>query len=81
MQDKITKEKIEKYKALTGKALTYAREIVSMVENYLSDAGYFEEKEDFVSCFAALNYAHGWIDAGVRLDVFKVKDNKLFTVK
>ena len=31
--------------------------------------------------FAAINYAHGWLDSGVRLSIFKVKDNKLITVK
>jgi hypothetical protein len=93
MEDVITKEKIKKYKDLTKKALeiakksiikrkeNYAKEITEMVSNYLSDAEYFEKKKDFVNAFAALNYAHGWLDAGVRLDVFNVKDNKLFTVK
>ena len=41
----------------------------------------FQKKGDFVNSFAALNYAHGWIDSGVRLGIFKVNDNKLFTVK
>ena len=93
MNDKITKEKLEKYFSLTGKALSiarksvikgkeeYAKEIFQMVENYLSDAHHFEFKEDFVNAFAALNYAHGWLDAGVRLDVFDVDDDKLFTIK
>ena len=91
--DKITKEKIEKYFKLTSTALEevkksiisgkedYAKEIIDMVSNYLSDAKHFEEKGDLVNSFAALNYAHGWLDAGVRLDVFNVKDDKLFTVK
>lgn len=93
MEDKITKEKIEKYFDLTSRALKevkknvikgkekYAKEIIEMVENYLSDAKHFEKKKDFVNCFAALNYAHGWLDSGVRLDIFDVHDDKLFTVK
>jgi hypothetical protein len=93
MNNIITKEKIEKYKKLTSKALdkakksiirgkeAYAKEIISMVENYLSDAGYFENQEELVDAFAALNYAHGWLDAGARLDIFNVKDSRLFTVK
>lgn len=93
MKDKISLKKIEHYKEITKSALEkakksilkgkglYACEIISMVENYLSDAEYFKKQKDFVSCFAALNYAHGWLDSGVRLDVFNVKDNKLFTVK
>ena len=93
MRDKITKIKLSKYFKLTSKALkevkkkiikgkeNYAKEIIDMVENYLSDAKYFEEKKDFVNAFAALNYAHGWLDSGVRLDIFNVNDKKLFTVK
>lgn len=93
MQDKITKEKLEKYFNLTSKALAltkkniiknkekHAKEIIEMVENYLSDAKHFEKHGDFVNAFGALNYAHGWLDSGVRLDIFNVKDDKLFTVK
>lgn len=93
MQDRITKEKLEKYFSLTKKALGIARkkifkgkenqakEIITMAENYLSDAKYFESKKDFVNAFAAINYAHGWIDSGVRLGIFNVKDDKLFTIK
>jgi uncharacterized protein len=93
MEDKITKEKLEKYFNLTSTALkevkkniikgkeNYAKEIIEMVENYLSDAKHFQTKGDFVNAFAALNYAHGWLDSGVRLDIFNVKDDKLFTIK
>ena len=89
----VTKNKIEKYKTLTSSAIkiakksiirgkeSEAKEIISMVSNYLSDTDYFEEKKDFVNAFAAINYAHGWLDAGARLGVFDVKDNKLFTIK
>ena len=41
----------------------------------------FQDKGDLVNSFAAINYAHGWLDSGVRLDVFDVKDDKLFTIK
>lgn len=93
MKDKITKQKIEKYFNLTNKALkvakksiikgkeNYAKEIIDMVSNYLSDAEHFEKNKDFVNAFATINYAHGWLDSGVRLDVFDVKDDKLFTIK
>ncbi len=93
MQNKITKQKIHKYEELTNKALdiakrsiikgeeNHAREIIEMVSNYLSDSKYFEKTGDFVNAFAALNYAHGWLDSGVRLNVFKVKDDRFFTVK
>ena len=91
--DKITKGKTNKYFELTSTALEkakksiikgkeeHAKEIIDMVSNYLSHAKHFEKKGDLVNAFAALNYAHGWLDAGVRLDVFETKDDKLFTVK
>jgi hypothetical protein len=93
MENKITKEKLEKYFRLTSTALKKAKkkifkgrekeskEIIDMVSNYLSDAEYFKEKNDFVNSFAAINYAHGWLDSGVRLGIFNVKDDKLFTIK
>ncbi|MCK5615933.1 DUF357 domain-containing protein [Candidatus Pacearchaeota archaeon] len=93
MDNIITKEKLEKYFKVTRSALVkaedsvfdgkeeYSEEIFDMVKNYLSDAEHFMEKGDYVNAFAALNYGHGWIDAGVRLDVFDVTDDKLFTIK
>lgn len=93
MEDKITKEKIEKYYKLTKKALEIskknivkgkekdAKEIIGMASNYIFDSIYFRKKGNFIDSFAALNYAHGWLDSGVRLGIFNVKDNKLFTVK
>lgn len=93
MDNIITKEKIEKYFILTKTALVEvkkhiikgkeneAKEIIEMSENYVSDAHHFFEKNDYVNCFGALNYAHGWIDSGVRLGVFDVHDDKLFTIR
>ena len=89
----ITNQKLEKYFNLTKTALKiakkniikgkekYAKEIIDMVENYLSDAKHFESKGDYVNSFGAITYAHGWLDSGVRLDIFDVKDDKLFTIK
>ncbi len=92
MDNKISSAKLEKYFNLTEKALvevkkniikgkeTESKEIIDMVENYVSDAHHFKSKDDWVNAFAALNYAHGWLDSGVRLKIFDVHDNKLFTV-
>lgn len=89
----VCERRLEKYKKITERALAIAKksiikgkekeakEIIDMVSNYLSDAKHFEKEGHFVNAFAALNYAHGWLDSGVRLDVFDVKDNRLFTVK
>lgn len=93
MRNKITKEKLHEYRELTNNALKIAKEsvingkkkeageIMNMVSNYLSDSEYFEKKKDFIRAFAAVNYAHGWLDSGVRLGVFDVKDDRLFTVR
>lgn len=92
MDKKITKAKIGKYYNLTSKALEIAKksiakgrekqakEIIPMVECYLSDSKHFEKKGDYVNSYGCLNYAHGWLDAGARLKIFNVKDNKLFSV-
>jgi len=92
MEDKITKTKINKYRQISEKALKLAKkniskgkeqeakEIIEMVECYLSDSKHFEKQVHYVNAYGALNYAHGWLDAGARLKIFKVTDNKLFTV-
>ena len=90
--NRITEEKITKYfevgneafelakeKGFTEGYKDEAKEIFDMVERYLSDAEWFYEKEDVVNAFAALNYAHGWMDCGARLDILKVKNSRLFT--
>ncbi|NPE26827.1 DUF357 domain-containing protein [Methanococcoides sp. SA1] len=94
MENEVSREKLDRYFDLTSRGLAEckkavvrgreddAREIFEMVSNYLSDAHHFrDEKDDWVLAFAALNYAHGWLDCGVRLGVFEVTDNQLFTVK
>jgi len=93
MKDKITKERLDRYFKITAKAIELAeksdnrtsfvnerKDFLDMINRYFRDALYFKEKKDFVNAFAALNYAHGWLDAGARLGLFDVHDNKLFTV-
>jgi len=93
MKNRVTKEKLNRYRSMTAKAVGIAKncivkdkrkeakEIIDMVENYLSDSEYFEKKKDLVNAFAAINYCHGWLDTGVRLGIFDVKDDRLFTIK
>jgi hypothetical protein len=88
----IKKEKLVRYLDLTGKALklcseaidesrnSQAKDFLDMAQRYYSDSGYFMKKDDYVLAFAAINYAHGWLDAGARIGLFKVKDSTLFTV-
>ena len=96
MQEKIMIEKLNKYFEITGLAIKRAEEsdnkavidekervrndFLDMIKRYYSDAKYFFEKKDLVNAFAALNYAHGWLDSGVRLKIFDVHDDKLFTI-
>lgn len=90
--DKIPKSKVESYFKITGEALdkckiamdksriSQAKDFYDMAFRYYSDAGYFFKKGDYVLAFAALNYAHGWLDAGARIGLFIVKDSRLFTI-
>lgn len=88
----IKKEKLDSYFKITEEALSAAKksgnrtkldserkEMLDMIERYISDARHFEEKGDFVNAFAALSYAHGWLDAGARIGIFDVHDTRLFT--
>ena len=94
--NEITSEKLEKYFNVTKKALEEAKknksglfsvnadgafdDFIDMVSRYFEDAKHFRKKGDIVTAFAALNYAHGWLDAGARIRLFNVKNNSLFTV-
>jgi len=90
----ITEEKLSKYFKVTESALKKvkikvpsninlekaAKDFLDMAQRYFEDAKHFKNKGDYVTAFAALNYAHGFLDAGARLKVFDVKDNKLFAI-
>jgi len=93
--DVITTKKLDKYFDVTGRAIEkltlacpdkthldkIAKDYLLMAKTYFEDAKHFREKDDFINAFAALNYAHGWLDAGARLGVFDVgHDSVLFTV-
>ncbi len=92
MEREITEEKLQKYFRITEEALktlevavheksllwVAAQDFLTMAKSYFEDAKYYHEKGDYVTAFAALNYAHGFIDAGVRLGVFRGEDDRLF---
>ncbi len=88
--NEITDEKLEKYFSITKEAYEMAKanignkelaeDFLDMISRYISDAEHFNSKGDKVNAFAALNYAHGWLDAGARSGVFDVHDSRLFTV-
>ena len=89
----ITDAKLEKYFSITKRAFQKAEnsknrtslqkereDFLDMIKRYIFDAEHFKEKGEIVNAFAALNYAHGWLDAGARLGIFDVHDSELFTV-
>ena len=92
MNNIVTPEKLEKYFKITKEALDIVKDklddkrkkealdFLDMAERYYSDALHFKKKGEIVTAFAALNYAHGWLDAGARAKLFKVNDSRLFTV-
>ena len=91
--DKITLVKLNKYFFVSKKAFSLASKavnkdhkfeadiILDMSGRYISDAEFFRKNNDFVNSFAALNYAHGWLDTGSKLGFFDVSDDKLFVIK
>ena len=90
--DRISSELLEKYFKITRDALreaknspenveindTTRKKFIDTVERYLQDAEHFEKKGDIARAFAALNYAHGWLDAGAELGIFDVDNSELF---
>jgi uncharacterized protein len=93
----ITKTKLANYFKITETALSMVK-ITQVLSNkdrelcekyldfcrrYLSDAWHFESKGDRVNAFAALNYAHAWLDAAAVSGWFDIKHknrNKYFTI-
>ncbi|RMF06950.1 DUF357 domain-containing protein [Candidatus Woesearchaeota archaeon] len=89
------REKLKKYFEITGLAIKKVRiaspqgthlhktaeDFLDMAKRYYEDAKHFMDKNDLLTAFGALNYAHGWLDAGARIGVFDVDhDSRLFTV-
>ena len=89
-------KKLEKYFKLTEEALKQAKnskenlsltkvkkareDFLDMAQRYFDDAHHFAEKGDKVNAFAAVCYAHAFLDAGALLGLFDVKDSRLFMV-
>ena len=94
---KVTKQKLSKYFKLTNTALKMAKikaslpakdkkkceQFLDFCKRYVSDAKHFQDAGDYVTSFAALNYAHAWLDAAAVAGWISVKDknrNKYFTI-
>lgn len=78
----ITKEALEKVNiTIKDKNLRMkAEELLNLSKCYYDDALHFKKKGDFVNSFAAINYAHAFLDSGAILKLFNVKDSRLFMV-
>ena len=90
----VTHDLVKKYIALTEAAREKATpaklseenseklsSMIRMCDDYLSDAKYFMQNGDMVRAFGAINYAHAWIDAAVRIGFMDGKgDDNLFTL-
>jgi len=91
----VTEPLLDRYLTLTREALERVRpapparsylvgaaeDFLSMARAYLSDATHFAEKGDRERALAAVSYAHGWIDAGVRLGLLDGgEDDARFTL-
>jgi len=93
MDSNVPEERLERYFALTREALAMAKKapkadgredeaatVLDMAQRYYDDASHFRKHGREVDAFACLNYAHGWLDCGARLGLYKVNDSRLFTV-
>lgn len=83
------RERLERYFALTEKALkvvraapphrsflhTGAQDMIAMARNYVQDARHFQQEGDLPRALAAVSYAHAWLDAGVRLGLLDGGDD------
>ena len=90
----VTKEKVEKYLELTaearGKATPIAESeedvarldsMMRMCDDYQADAKHFLDPGDLVRAFGAINYAHAWIVAAVRIGLRDGHgDDRIFTL-
>jgi hypothetical protein len=82
-------ERLDRYLKITEKALAKVsiaspdrsflrrggEDFLTMARSYYNDAVHFKEKGDIARALAAVSYAHGWIDAGVRLGLLDGGDD------
>ena len=91
----ITEERMNKYLNTTAKAIEkvkiaspprshfkkLAEDTLAMAMSYFMDAKAFARDGNYVLAYGAVNYAHGWLDAGARMGLFDVdEDDQLFTL-
>ncbi len=93
-QPAVLDEKVKRYETLLRRALSafevavqdmshlrkVAEDFSTMAKAYYDDGRFFLEQGDKVNALACFSYGHAWLDAGVKLGVFKVSDENLFTI-
>lgn len=81
------KQRLEKELELTNKLIKnikinknrkLAEEFIDTIKRYYEDAKYYYKKNDMVSAMGCLNYAHGWLDAGIKAGVLTNHRNRRF---
>lgn len=91
----ITEEKMGKYLDITMRARkkikiaspvrSFDRKVairyLDVSESFFTKAVNYRNEGDYVRAFAAVNYAHAWLDCGARIGLFDVEeDDVLFTL-
>ncbi len=75
---RLTREALERVTAAPP-ARSFLRgasdDFVAMARAYLADAEHFRDAGDAERALAAASYAHGWLDAGVRLGLLDGGDD------
>jgi hypothetical protein len=85
-------EKVLRYKGLLSEAIAdvkkvpagdakldhLAEEYMTMAKSYYADGVHFLETGDPVNALVCFSYGHAWLDAGVRLGVFRTTKKELF---
>jgi hypothetical protein len=93
-QPAILDEKVKRYEGLLREALNayevaplekshlwkVARDFASMANSYYNDGKHFMQEKDLVNALVCFSYGHAWLDAGVKLGIFNVSDENLFTI-
>jgi hypothetical protein len=85
-------EKVLRYRGLLDEAIADVRpirsgddrldrvadEYLTMAKSYYADGVHFLETGDPVNALVCFSYGHAWLDAGVRLGVFRTTKKELF---
>jgi hypothetical protein len=71
-------EDVKKASPVTPELGHIADEYLEMARSYYQDGSHFLSIGDLVNALVCFSYGHAWLDAGVRLGVFKVTKTDLF---